>query len=340
MRNQTPSLILCFALLGAGPSYADEYQLTQGVRVGDFRFSGYTNVVLEAPHTRSSTLDLDDTGIFISGHINRWINPFVEAELTRWTLARQGQGPVNNGQFIRERIYNELNLSNTEALQIGKILAPVGDWNLIHAAPLVPTETRPLTTYHGFSEYSSGLSWLHDGLSGAGPDWQIYAQSGSEWFPRPANIARRQYRNVWGAHLSWPSGASDQTGVSFQSGRLISSGETSTLLGANARRTFGRLSLESELIVADWSGGSAVRAHDTEAGIYALADYAVTSQWHAIVEGEYYQDHQQVAASKNTLIGFAYKPRSGIVWKLEFVDQTGTSRAIPTGWQTSFAVLF
>jgi hypothetical protein len=340
MRNHTLRLILYLVLLGAGASRADDYQLTQGIRVGDFRFSGYTNLVLEAPHTRRNSLDLDDTGIFIAGHVNRWINPFVEAELTRMTLAHEGQGSVNHGQFIRERIYNESNLSDTDALQVGKILAPVGDWNLIHAAPLVPTETRPLTTFQGFSEYSSGVSWLHDGVGGAGPDWQLYAQPGSEWLPRPANIARRQYRDVWGTHLNWPSGASDQIGLSFQRSQLINTDELSVLLGANVRRSFGRLSLESEMIVAHWSGGNAVRAHDTEAGIYALADYAVTAQWHAIVEGEYYQDHLQAAASKNTLIGVAYKPRSGVVWKLEFVDQTGLSRSIPTGWQTSIAVLF
>jgi hypothetical protein len=340
MRNLLFGLSLCVAFAWAGSSRADDYEVGQGVRIGDFRVSGYTNLVLEMPHTRHNTLDLDDTGIFIAGHINRWFNPFLEAELTRWTLARQGPGPVNNGEFIKERLYNETHLGDADDLQIGKILAPVGDWNLIHAPPLVPTETRPLTTFQGFSEYSSGVSWLHEGVAGAGPDWQLYLQPGPEWLRRPPNIARRQYRDVSGAHLTWRLRASDQLGVSFQHSQLESTGENSTLVGANARTTVGRLMLESEMILSRWSGGSASKAHDIESGIYVLADYAVTPQWHAVAEAEHYQDHEQAEPSKNTLVGLAYRPRSGVVWKLEFVDQTGVSRHIPTGWQTSFAVLF
>jgi hypothetical protein len=339
MRKRTAIPILVAGLVGAQACLADEYELGQGVQAGDFRISGYSNIVLEMPHTRASTLDLDDTGVFIAGHVNRWFNPFMEAELTRLTLLRGGNGRANHGEFIKERLYNEMNLSDSDSLQIGQNLAPVGDWNLIHAAPLVPTETRPLTTSQGYSEYASGIFWRHDGVTATHAEWDFYAQPGSEWLPRPPNIARRQFRNVVGAHVNWSFDAADRIGLSFQRSELQSTGEDSALFGINLRRTFGRLMLESEAVATRWSGAVA-RAHDFEGGLYALADYAITPQWHAIAEAEHYQDHQLELPSKNTLLGFAYKPRSGVVWKVEFVDQTGVSRAIPTGWTTSFAVLF
>jgi len=41
------------------------------------------------------------------------------------------------------------------------MLSPVGEWNEIHAAPLVLTTVRPAVTYQNFSEYLTGGSLLY-----------------------------------------------------------------------------------------------------------------------------------------------------------------------------------
>jgi hypothetical protein len=341
MRNVTLrvlSAIVCLSA-SAAPRAAD-YQVGQGLPVGDFLFSGYLNIEALVPQSDVNKLTLDDISLFVAGRVNRWFNPFLEVEVSSDTLAQQGGGPMEHGRFVHERLYNDILISDVDTLRIGKILTPVGDWNLVHAAPLVPTVTQPLTTKEGFSDYASGVSWLHVAPESLVPDWQIYVQPGDEWLKHPVSVTPRQFRDVYGAHLNWDAGIVDKTGLSFQHGKLISTNETYELLGGNIRRTFGKLVLESEATTAQWSGGDAPRAHDTERGIFVLADYAFVPTWHGIAEWEHFQDHQKAVASRNILVGVAYKPRPAVVWKLEYVDQMGRSHDVPTGWQASFAVLF
>lgn len=320
-------------------AWAEDYHPGQGQRLGNFLISGYANIVAESPQDGPAKLSIDDLSLFVSGRVNRWLNPFLETEVSSATLLQSGDGPLGHGRLIMERFYDDLRLSESDTLRIGKILAPVGDWNLIHAAPLVPTTTRPMTTQHGFSEYANGFSWLRDPGTGAGPDWQIYWQPGREWLPRPSIIAPEHYRNIFGAHINWSSGLSDKIGLSFQQGRSVNADERYRLFGFNVRRSIGRLNLESEATSTQWSG-TAARIHDRESGLYALADYALDRHWHGILEWEHFQSRRRLDPSRNTLLGFAYKPQPALVWKLEYVHQTGDAYAIPTGWLGSFAVLF
>lgn len=339
MRRSLAALATLSAAIAASPAWAGDgdYSLGQGLAIGDdFLLSGYANVVVDAPRDGPSRLVLDDLSLFVSGRVNRWFNPFIEAEVAGVTLAQQGDGPRSGGHFFLERFYNDARLTDADTLRVGKILAPVGDWNLIHAAPLVPTVTRPLTTYWGFSEYASGVAWVRD--DGGAFDWQLYWQPGSDWSRRPESIAPRTYRNVWGGHLNWGLGLDDKIGLSFQHGRQAETGGTYSLVGANFRRTFGALLIEGEAIASRRSGDT--RLHDREWGGYVLADYAFDARWHGVLEAERYQDHQVAGQSRSTLVGIAYKPQPALVWKLEHVRQTGTSAQMPSGWFASFAVLF
>lgn len=340
MLNRVASSALLLIGLVLSASCEADYELGQGMALGDdFLVSGYSSVVLDAPRQRPKVLSIDDLSLFVSGHLNQWVNPFIEAEVSNLTLAREGDGPRSGGRFVLERFYNDTQLGAADTLRLGKILSPVGDWNLIHAAPLVPTITRPLTTQRGFAEYASGISWLHENPDGGRADWQFYWQPGAEWRQRPDSLAPRHYRDVWGAHANWSLGLSDKIGVSFQHGTLTATGGSFDLLGANARKTIGSLTLEGEAI-SSRRHGDVPPSSGREWGYYGLADYAFSVTWHGIVEMERYQDRLAVQESRNTLLGVAYKPQPAVVWKLEHVHQTGNSSEIPTGWLASFSVLF
>jgi len=315
-----------------------DYQLGQGWYRGNFYFSGYTNIEILAPHGEPAEVNLDDLSLFVGGNLSEWVNPFVEAEITGHTLFLQGGGIRGNGYIVLERLYNDSKLFEHDTLRLGKILSPVGNWNSIHAAPLVAINTRPLTTFHGFSDYSTGVSWLHDPEDNVTPDWQMYWQPGSEFPPRPQEIAPRRFRSVLGGHVNMPLGLLDKVGASVQHGTLVDTGEVFTLVGLNINKTFGRLRVESEAITSRWSG-AAPRAYDKESGIYGLIDYSITSQWHGILEAEHFQEHEVTLPSKNILAGISYKT-SPLVWKLEYVHQMGDSHHISSGWAASFSTLF
>ena len=320
-------------------SFRPAYQLGQGWRRGNYYVSGYASVMIDAPTGGPAALNLDDLSLFVGGNINKWANPFLEAEISEHTVIQQGGGARGNGYIVIERLYNDSMLLEHDTLRVGKILAPVGNWNMIHAAPLVPTNTRPLTTFQGFSTYASGVSWLHDSENGVTPDWQLYWQPGSELPRRPKDLAPRSFRNILGGHINMPLGLVDKMGASLQHGKLTETGESFTLYGFNVNKSFGRLKIESEAIASRWSGGVAPRAHDNESGIFGLVDYTMTSRWHGILEWERYQDHEVDLPSRNILAGISYK-FSPIVWKLEYVRQMGESPYIPSGWLASFSTMF
>lgn len=348
MRNT----LLTFALLqiGLGCSsivHAEGYQFGQGWTSGDYYLSGYTNLELINRFGAPAKLDLDDLSLFAGGRVNKWANPFMEVELSKHTLIRQGGGEVN-GDFIIERFYNDVILSEHDTLRLGKTLTPLGDWNLVHAAPLIPIITRPYTTTRGFDAYASGISWKHESENGTAPDLQLYWQPDNEWFKRPAAQAIRNFHNVVGGRISQSLGMSDKIGASFQHGLLIESGEMYTLAGVNANQSFGKVKLESEAILARFSGtvlpGATPRIHDRESGIFALADYTITSRWHGIVEGEYYQDHTMSQSSRSALLAINYKPiEVPVVWKMEYIHQAGVAASIATistGFKGSLSFLF
>jgi hypothetical protein len=347
MRHAPLSLvILHVAMLFSSVSRADSHEPGQGWHSGDFYLSGYANIEVVDRFDAPSRLDLDDLSLFGGGRISQWANPFMEIELAKHTLLRQGGGAVQ-GDVIVERFYNDALLSEHDTLRVGKILTPLGNWNLVHAAPLIPIITRPYTTALGFDAYASGISWLHDPENGVTPDFHLYWQPGNELFKRPANQTLRNFNSVTGAHINMPFGLLNKVGASFQHGQLIETGEIFTLYGVNANKSFGKLKLESEAVTSRFSGavlpGAAPRLHDSESGIFALADYSLTTQWHGIVEAEYYQDHTVNLPSRSTLLAAAYRPSTPMVWKLEYIHQAGVSASfapIHTGMKASFSLLF
>jgi hypothetical protein len=322
-------------------SAAGGYELGQGWHGEKYYLSGYANVEVVDRFDRPTRLDLDDLSLFAGSRVNQWVNPFMEVELSKHTLVQQGGNP-QHGDVIVERFYNESSISEQSDIRIGKVLTPLGDWNLVHAAPLIPIITRPYTTARGFDSYMSGITWLH-GSDIDAPEFQFYVQPDNEWFKRPVTQTTRNFHKVIGGHFNLPLGLVDKVGASFQNGQLIETGETFTLFGLNANKSFGKLRLESEALTARFSG-TATRFHDNEAGIFAMADYAVTSHWHGILESEYYQDHLADKPSRSSLMALAYRPSAPVVWKLEYIHQAGVSAdeiaPIHTGLKASYSVLF
>src|SRR5579859_4571505 len=75
-------LALGAVLSGAGgrAAYAeDDYQLGHGIDVGPFNFAGYGNLVGGISDNGTKSASLDDISLFVTGHIGRLFNPFMEA---------------------------------------------------------------------------------------------------------------------------------------------------------------------------------------------------------------------------------------------------------------------
>ena len=333
---------LCSGNNGGCDAWADDgYRLGHGLDVGPFNFAGYSNVVASLPSEGKKSLILDDLSLFVSGHVAKLFNPFVEAELTDLDLGRFGHSGTDrgDGELVLERLYNDSYLTDSLTLRLGKMLTPVGEWNLIHAGPLVPTTVRPAVTHRNFSEYATGLSLLYNDAGSGLPDIQIYWQPEGEFSERPNSLAPRRYQEVEGAHVSFPIGLLDKVGFSLQLTE-DTGGIQQSLYGLDVHYTLGALTLRGEGTYSDLSGKSSMRARDTEWGVYAAATYALTDQWSLYTWYEGFADRALSSNAHDLLAGVTYRPLPPIVFKLEYLQNVGKETVNPTGLFASWSVLF
>jgi len=332
-------LFCCFTDLRA---YADgSYQLGQGYDFGPLNFAGYSNMLANLPRQGKKSLVLDDLSLFVAGHLAKPFNPFVEAELTHFDFIQTGPSSRDrgDGDIVLERFYNDSYLTDSISLRLGKMLTPVGEWNQIHAAPLVLTTVRPAVTYRNFSEYATGVSILYDDPSSEIPDLQIYWQPHGEFSERPGNIVFHQYQGVEGAHVSFPMGLLDKIGFSFQESKDIHDVDQS-LYGLDFHYTVRNLTFEGEGTFSDVSGNGTAHARDTEWGVYGAASYAFDEQWSLYSWYEEYADRAASSIAHDVLVGVAYRPHPAIVVKLEYLQNIGGQPVNPSGLFASWSVLF
>ncbi len=317
------------------------YQLGHGYDLGPFNLAGYSDVVADVPDEGRKDFALDDLSLFVSGHVAPFFNPFAEAELTHLDIVHSGSisGDRGDGSLVLERLYDDANLTDSLTLRLGKMLAPVGEWNEIHAAPLVLTTVRPAVTYQNFSEYLTGGSLLYSDPNSKLPDLQIYWQPDREFSERPSSIAFDSYKMVEGVHLKFPIGLLDQIGVSFQKARDTKD-VVQSLFGLDFQYTLAKLTFQGEWTYSDLTGRTAGLVRRTEWGGYVAASYKFAEEWSAYSWYEEFSNRASLTAARDLLFGVAYKPDPAIVIKLEYLQNIGGKPVNPTGLFASWSVLF
>ncbi|MEA1672910.1 hypothetical protein [Nitrospirillum sp. BR 11163] len=337
---------------------ADSYVLGQGINVGSINLAGYSSLVATLPDQGRKALSLEDLSLYASAHVGAFINPFMEAELTGLNLVPWGKdGGGDNGKgggyVVLERLYNDIQLPDGFTVRFGKMLAPVGDWNQIHAAPLVLSTVRPAATYRGFSQYATGLSVLYNDPKTRWPDVQVYWQPMDEFSARPDSIVDDHYRLVEGLHVSFPLALLDKVGFSVQ--RTIDRlGVEQHLAGVDFRYTMGPVTLQGEGVVSTLSQPAGVHAtRSLEWSGYVAPSYALDDQWSVYGWYEIYDGRGAASiapaqaagpasdrTAQDILAGFAFRPQPAMVFRLEYLLNVGGPPVNPTGLFASWSVLF
>ena len=312
-----------------------------GFDLGPLNFAGYANLDLQVPKQEKTSLVLDDLSLFITGHFGWLFNPFTEAELTGVEIFSQHPSDPRQGRadVVLERLYNNSYLGDSITLRVGKMLSPVGEWNVIHAAPLVLTAVRPAVTYRNFSEYATGASLIYSDPAGMFPEVQIYWQPGGELSERPLHLTFHQYRDVEGAHINFGFGLLDKLGFSFQHSKDMT-GTDQSLFGADYHYTTGRVTLQGELTFSDISESTALKARDTEWATYMAASYAMDESWSFYTWYEAFMDRLSTSTSQDLLFGVSYHFQPAFVAKLEYLQNIGGQPVNRTGLFASWSVLF
>ena len=304
------------------------------------RLSGYAKLATGSPNNAPTALELDDLSLFVSGKFNRWFNPFLEAEAYSIPLWEEGHGAqFNSTQLVIERLYNDIQVTENDTLRAGKFLAPINHWNIIHAAPLVWTSNRPVTSTYSRANYITGVNVRHDFDALTGHALEVYWQPVEEFNPKALSAQERRYQTVAGARWIAHEDLDYYLGVAFQHADVAYSNEIRNSVSVDGNWQHRWFELESELLFTQVDTDQRhYRNHDW--GGYVQMAVPLVKHFNLIGRYEHFEFSNQLAATNTALGGIVYRPVPRLSFKLEWQQTQGSVYHNQTGLYSSIAVLF
>lgn len=280
--------------------------------------SGYSNLKIQAKNHHPTEVELDDLSLFISAKINRWINPFLEIELFSIPIWESGEGlRLDRAEFIVERIYNDFKINDKNSIRLGKFLSPLNHWNLIHAAPLVWTVNRPMTTRYSFANFITGIKYRHNFNLLDGQAVEFYWQPYQELDPKPLGKQARHYQGVLGATWTILDDLDSYYALTIQHDNIKKSSETRSTASFDLSLKETHFELEGQLLFTLIENNSN-KQHDNDWGGYLQAVIPIPMDLNLITRYEHFEFSNQKKASDILLTGVTFRPRPDISLKLEW----------------------
>lgn len=303
-----------------------------GLNLGGYASGGYND-------DRGSgqwNADMDDLSLFIRWEGEGKLRLFSELGLQRPMEYDPGTGFTTRHAYLAlERLYADYLYSDELILRGGKYLTPIGRWNLIHAAPLVWTTSRPLITEYSFPTNATGvMAYGTVSLLGLEVDYSVYSAVGPEWRPDPR---LDPFREANGLHLNATLGRAGQLGFSYASFEQKSAkDEHRNLFGLDYTWSHDRYEVMAEGIYRVSDDGS----QKDERGLYVQTAIPLSARLHGIVRYELYDQAGPAPAMNLWLGGLAYRLTPNTLLKAEYSHATHNTIDAPEGIFTSFAILF
>ncbi|MFQ5666239.1 MAG: hypothetical protein ACE5I7_07375, partial [Candidatus Binatia bacterium] len=244
---------------------------------------------------------------------------------------RIGGGGTSDADFVLERLYGDLEASDSVNLRVGKFLTPVGRWNVIHAQPLVWTTSRPLATEVAFDRHTTGATLFGSVYPRGGTlTYSLFGQFVDALEPtREVLPAGRSA----GGRLEY----SARSGLSVAATYLASShhGDWQHLGGLDALWQRGPLELMSEWVFAKGTG----ELGDAWGG-YVQSALEVLPSFYLVDRYEHFDQRAPEPEVNLVVLGAAYKPLPHVILKAEYLIADHPASESPPGFKASLAFLF
>lgn len=320
-----------------------QYELGKGLALGDSGFSlgGYAVAAYDGtgagtPVDPEWRVGLDAlSGFLWWDRGTRW-SFFSEFELEDALVAAPGDTTTDEAYLGLERFYFDYTYTDALKFRVGKFLTPVGRWNLVHAAPLVWTTSRPLVTEATFPTNATGamvfgvLPWLPRGL-----EYSVYASPGEELFPNPELDT---FDEAYGLHLATYALPELAVGISYVDFELASNvDQRRKLYGLDFHWTRRHFEVSGEFAYRVTSLTNATR--DEQGGYLQM----VAPLGHRLFFVARYETFRESDADRDLHVylgGLNYRPRPGIALKAEYSRATDNDIDARDGALASIAVLF
>lgn len=302
--------------------------------------AGYTKIAISSPSKKSTSFEIDDLSIFISAKFNRWLNPFMEAEIFDIPILEESKGfRLNHASLVIERLYNDVLITPENTLRLGKFLAPINRWNLIHAAPLVWTSTRPLTSKESQANYITGLQIRHDFNVDSGNAIELYIQPAAEFNHKPSSSHPRQYEMVIGSRWVINEDSDYYLGAGFQHARIANSDEERNSISIDGYWEHNWFQLESELLFTKVDGKQ--KLYDgNEWGGYTQLTVPLIEKFNLISRYEHFEFGTSSEKVDTEIVGIVYRPVATVSFKAEWQQTPAHNIHNPQGLYSSIAVFF
>lgn len=311
-----------------------EYRPGRGLRLGDSELTigGYGNLTFVRDEGAEPKASASELSALVAWDPHPRLHGFAEFELDDSVIADRDVGAtLDHGRFRVERAYGDLRFADAFNFRIGKFLTPVGRWNVIHAAPLVWTTSRPLTSERPFDVNTTGAELYGSFFTDpAVLTYRMFGQFVDQLQERPADV--RQERSI-GGRIEAALSIGPELGATYMAYRRVG-GDWSHLGGIDFLWQLGPLETLAEAMFDD-----AENQTGNEIGGFLQLAYEVIPHWFSVGRFESFHPRSGTPVEIFTL-GGAYRPFPNLIWKAEYDLADHKSRVANPGFATSLAFMF
>lgn len=303
----------------------------------NLNIGGYFNSSYQKPERLSDQLALDSLSVFFTWSPHQRLRFFTEVEADEWLSTERVQ--TLNNAIQAERLYVDILASESTSFRFGKFLTPIGRWNIIHAAPLIWTTSRPLVNQPGsFSPHLNGLMLIQKfeiaELSG---DFSVYADNSGEFDVFDAALG---FQNAFGGRFNLDIADDLHLGLSFinfQNEALQTRLARNNLLGVDLSWKSNGYELAFESIYRH-----AEDQQGEEKGFFVQGVAPLVDSVYAVGRYEYLNGtHELIQTDTQVFVAaLAWRPYVPLVLKTEYRFGEDNQLLAPSGWYSSIAMFF
>lgn len=305
----------------------------RGLQVGDtgLALGGYSNVTLYRDEGGEANFSLEDLSLFVIYEPIARLRFFSELEYADvFDIDEDGDTESRDESATVERLYADLGISDAINLRAGIFLTPVGRWNVIHAAPLVWTTSRPLTTEVAFDPNVTGVM-----LSGS-----LFPEAGTVTYgvfdqfagPIEGNPDFDPADHSVGTRVQYDADRGWSVGSSYVA--ALRHGDWRHLGGIDALWSQHPIEVMGEAVVDAGEGGA------PNWGFYVQPVLSVSERVALVFRYEHFAPAGPPPQVNVMTMGFTLRLLSTVVFKSEYQVVDRSTPVAPAGFRASIAVLF
>lgn len=298
----------------------------------NFNLGGYASAGIQLQRDQQAEAAINEVSLLLTWANESRLSFFGELEIQR-PLSRNDDSKFTHkeGHLDLQRLYFDYNLSEKLNFRAGRFLTPNSRWNLLHAAPLVWTSTRPLATSRLFPTATNGIM-LHGAtpfISGAF-EYKLFGELLED---QEQDNDELQFEHVRGVRLSLKN--QSDIGISLLSFREKDTNATSLhMLGIDFLTYINHVEISGEAFQR-----SKLNNKDGGSGAYVQTAVPIANDWYWISRLETFKQPNKNSAER-WLIGATWRVKPTQLLKLEFTGGNSDQPDSPRGFLASYALFF